>query len=411
MSRPRILYVSPIVPFPANSGSKIRVNHLLQALCEVGDVDAVCYAYARDWQTFAETPVVWPEWWSKLRSIQFVPHPKWPDGDMGTYRRHIGTRFIARDALLYRNYPIEPLRRRMSNLLATADLVWVEHLYAALALDWVAAKTVADLHDIESVKMRRQADTDPSPFFRWALRREADRFQRAELKAARRFGRVAVCSHEEVDFYGKAADRVWLLPNGVDDALLRAPSIPVVPDRIVFVGTLNYQANQDALRFFCAEILPRVRAQEPKVSLSIVGLNPVQWIRDLDDGQSVFVHANVPEIAPYVQGATLSIVPLRVGGGTRLKILESLALGTPVVSTTIGAEGLDLVDGEHLLLADSAETFADAVVRGLRDAELRSQLAESGRRRVQQQYLWSSVRAGVVDLTSEWLAKRQRRAE
>ena len=121
------------------------------------------------------------------------------------------------------------------------------------------------------------------------------------------------------------------------------------------------------------------------------------------------MHPNVPEIAPYVQSAALSIVPLRVGGGTRLKILESLAMGTPVVSTTVGAEGLDLQDGEHLLLADSPDDFANAVLRILHDVALRTRLAESGRQRVAQRYLWSSVRTRVAELADGWLTAGRRK--
>src|SRR4029077_11584916 len=123
-----------------------------------------------------------------------------------------------------------------------------------------------------------------------------------------------------------------------------------------------YEPNQDAIHYFCREILPLIRAQLSDVTLDIVGLMPPESILSLHDGRNVFVHPDVPSVVPFVQRAALSIVPLRVGGGTRLKILESLALGTPVVSTSVGSEGLDLRSGEHLLLADTPQAFADAVI-------------------------------------------------
>ena len=198
--------------------------------------------------------------------------------------------------------------------------------------------------------MRRQADNEKARYTRWALLREADRLEREERYAWFRFAHISVCSDNDRTFIGGPEDRVSVIPNGVDDAFLELAAIPRIPERLLFVGTLNYPPNQDAIHHFCTEILPRVRAQQPNVSLSIVGLNPTQSVLDLHDGQSVFVHPNVPEMAPYVQSAALSIVPLRVGGGTRLKILESLAMGTPVVSTTVGAEGSIFGQRASLLL-------------------------------------------------------------
>ncbi len=410
MTRPRILFVSPTVPFPTNSGTKIRVGHLMRGLCAVGDVDAVCYANPRDWDYFTQMPAGWPDWWDALHSIQLVRHPEWPSGDVRVYRKQIGHRIFSRKALLYANYPMEALRRRIGDLSVRADLIWAEHLYTAFALDYGGSKTIVDVNDLESIMMRRQADTERVRYTRWALQREADRLERAERGAARRFAHISVCSENDRSFLGGDAHRVSVVPNGVDDAFLDLRAVPRDPEKLLFVGTLNYPPNQDAIRFFCSEILPRVQAQQPNVSLSIVGANPTQSILDLHDGRSVFVHPNVPEMAPFVQGAALSIVPLRVGGGTRLKILESLALGTPVVSTTVGAEGLDLQDGEHLLLADSPDAFANAVVRVVRDSALRDRLAESGRRRVAQRYLWSSIRTRVANLAEEWLTASRRTA-
>ena len=409
MTRPRILFISPTVPNIPNSGTKIRVSHLMRGLCEVGDVDAVCYAYGQDWKYLTQTVDGWPDWWHTLHSIQVVCHPEFSIGDRRIYRKRIAQRLINREPLLFSDFPMEAFRRRIGDLAVRADLVWAERLYTAFSLTDVANKTMVDIDDLESVIMRRQADTDRVRYASWALRREAGRLERVERTAWRRFAHVSVCSDNDRTFIGGPEDRVSVLPNGVDDAFLDLPAMPRIPERLLFVGTLNYPPNQDAIHFFCTEILPRVRAQRSNVSLSIVGMNPTQSIVDLHDGQSVFVHPNVPEIAPYVQSAALSIVPLRAGGGTRLKILESLAMGTPVVSTTIGAEGLDLQDGEHLLLADSPDAFANAVLRILHDVALRTRLAESGRQRVAQRYLWSSVRTRVAELADGCLTARRRK--
>ena len=314
MTRPRVLFVSPTVPLIPNSGTKIRVSHLMRGLCAVADVDAVCYAYTRDWDYLTQTIDGWPEWWNALHSMQVVCHPEWSIGDRRIYRKRIGHRIINRESLLFSDYPMEALRRRIGDLAVRADLLWTEHLYTAVSFADVANKTIVDINDLESVIMRRQADNERVRYTRWALQREADRLEREERSAWRRFSHISVCSDNDRTFIGGPEDRVSVIPNGVDDAFLELPAVLRIPGRLLFVGTMNYQPNQDAIHFFCTEILPRVRAQQPSVSLSIVGLNPTQSILGLHDGQSIFVHPNVPEMAPYVQSAALSIVPLRVGG-------------------------------------------------------------------------------------------------
>lgn len=397
MKRPRILFLSPRFPFPLNSGTPIRINHLLQGVAQVGDVDLVCYGapHALD-DDLLDNPDAMPSWWRNLRSVQVLPRPRWHAADPPLYQRRLSMRLLSSSGLCYDSFPSAPMQKLAAQLAARVDLIWAERLYVALGFKQFADKVVVDLDDLESVKLSREAQTEPHVYMRWALRREAARLANMERAAVRQFSRVAVCSPEDARFFGSSADRVWVMPNGVDDALTEKPAIPRVRHRLVFVGTLSYTPNEDALLYFCREILPLVLAQVPDVSLSIVGLKPPPSILALQDGQRIFVHANVPEVAPYVQEATASIVPLRVGGGTRLKILESLALGTPVVSTTVGAEGLDLRHGEHLLLADSPKDFAESVVGVLRDADLHERLAVGGRNRVKQSYLWSSLRNQVA---------------
>ena len=135
MTRPRILFVSPTVPLIPNSGTKIRVSHLMRGLCAVGDVDAVCYAYTRDWDYLTQTIDGWPDWWNALHSMQVVCHPEWSIGDRRIYRKRIGHRIINRESLLFSDYPMEALRRRIGDLAVRADLVWAEHLYTAVSLD------------------------------------------------------------------------------------------------------------------------------------------------------------------------------------------------------------------------------------------------------------------------------------
>jgi glycosyltransferase involved in cell wall biosynthesis len=237
------------------------------------------------------------------------------------------------------------------------------------------------------------------------MRREAARLGAVESRVAQRFARVAVCSEADAARWPNEAERVWVVPNGTSDLLFERAPIPRIPGRLVFVGTLGYRPNEDALLFFVSQILPRLIEREPGVTLAIVGRKPPASISRLHDGSRVFVHSDVADVAPYVQEAAVSIVPLRVGGGTRLKILESLALRTPVVSTTIGAEGLEFQSGEHLLLADTAEDFAEAVLCLIQNAQTRERLSAQGAARTSELYRWSSIRDRFAARLRDWAAE------
>lgn len=406
MKRPRILFVSPRLPYLLNSGTKIRISHLIRGLTQAGDVDLISYGFNWELDDLLGANATIPEWWSDLHSIQFLPHPHWHAAEPPFYRRRLARRLLSQTGLFYSSFPGTPLQRLAAPLAANSDLIWAERLYTALGLIQFSNKMIVDLDDLESIKTAREAESDPIAYMRWAMKREAARLARMERAAVKQFSRVAVCSAEDARFFGDDADQVWVVPNGVDDELMEKPPIPRDPNRLVFVGTMNYAPNEDAILYFCREIFPRILLQVPDTTLSIVGFKPPASVVALQDGRSIFVHANVPEVATYVQGASLSIVPLRVGGGTRLKILESLALGIPVVSTTVGAEGLNLNHDKHLLLADSPADFAEAVIRMLLDFELNNRLAIQGRSRVKQLYLWSSIRNQVATQCENLLRSR-----
>lgn len=395
MSSPRILFVSPRLPFPLNSGAKIRINHMLLALSEMGKVDVVCYGVPWEYKLIEQEFHSLPAWWQLLHSIQVLPFPDWRIVDISYYRNVAMRHPFARTDLFYDSFPAESLLARTAHLADHADLIWAERLYVARAFRRHANKTVVDLDDLESAKISREALTGSVGYGRFALKREAVRLACTERQSVRQYAGVVVCSPEDTKHFGENVGRPWVLPNGVDDDLMDVPAVAREKNHLVFVGTMNYGPNEQAMLYFQHEILPRIQAKLPDVILSIVGLKPPESIRKLHDGKQIFVHADVPEVAPYVQRASLSIVPLRVGGGTRLKILESLALGTPVVSTTVGAEGLDLQHGEHLLLADRPAEFAEAVIRLLSNEALSQQLAYQGRERVRQHYLWSAIRKQV----------------
>jgi glycosyltransferase involved in cell wall biosynthesis len=182
---------------------------------------------------------------------------------------------------------------------------------------------------------------------------------------------------------------VAVVANGVDLDHFRPMAETKGPPTLAFLGTLDYPPNLDALEHFFHDIHPGLLPLLPDLRVSIVGRNPVREVLAYANRPGVTVSGSVPDVRPHLAEAGALVVPLRVGGGTRIKILEALAAARPVVSSTVGAEGLELRDGEHLLIADEPEAFVRACARLLEDAALRRRLVEAGRRLVVERYAWS----------------------
>jgi glycosyltransferase involved in cell wall biosynthesis len=191
---------------------------------------------------------------------------------------------------------------------------------------------------------------------------------------------------------------VEVVPNGVDCGRNRPGAAPRRPGALVFNGALTYGANYDAMRWFLAQVYPRVREQVPHASLTITGSLQGVDLSGLALNPSVRFSGYVEDVRPLVAGAELCVVPIRQGGGTRLKILEAMALGTPVVATPKGAEGLEVADGEHLAVADDPAAFAARTVALLCDPALRERLATAARCRVEERYDWRPIGARFVEL-------------
>jgi len=257
-------------------------------------------------------------------------------------------------------------------------------------------------HNVEAEIWRRHAENAAQPLSRLLYRQQWRRMLRFEGRTLARFDRLlAVSEADEQTFrrlYGdETLSPIDVVATGVDTSFFTpTPETFVRPKHLAFVGSMDWMPNEDAVLFFCREVLPRIREVEPDVTLSIVGRAPTPAVKRLAQEHGVEVTGTVDDVRTYLGPACATIVPLRVGGGTRLKIFEAMAAGKAVISTTIGAEGLPTESGRHLLIADGAEAFADAVVRVVREPELRHRLEREARTLVTQHYDWS-VAAGQLE--------------
>jgi polysaccharide biosynthesis protein PslH len=261
-------------------------------------------------------------------------------------------------------------------------------------------------HNVESEIWRRHAETKSGWVGRLLYGAQYRRMLRYEGRTLARFDGVLAVS--EVDgqtfarlYPGAVRQPVHVVQTGVDTDYFTptASPRPQAPGRsLVFTGSMDWLPNEDAMQFFCRDVLPLVRAEAPDATLTIVGRAPTPAVKRLaDDHAGVHVTGRVDDVRPFVRDAAVYIVPLRIGGGTRLKIFEAMAMGKAVVSTTVGAEGLPVVDGTHVVLADDPRAFADAIVGLMRDPARRATLESAARALVVERYDWSAVAGQLED--------------
>jgi len=250
-------------------------------------------------------------------------------------------------------------------------------------------------HNVETMIWRRRAQHASDPLRRWYFQLQASRMFRFERQACRTAARVAAVSEQDARTMLELFDvtRVSAIPTGVDIEGLTPPVPP--PEKtidLVFVGSMDWLPNVDGIEWFVREVLPLIRRQRPGCSLAIVGRTPPSSITALGQrDERVQVTGTVPDIRPLLWSAAVSIVPLRIGGGTRLKIYESMAGRVPVVSTTVGAEGLEVHHPDDIRLADSPEAFAAACSELLANAELRRRQAAAAWELVATRFSWEHV--------------------
>lgn len=256
-------------------------------------------------------------------------------------------------------------------------------------------RTLLDEHNIEFDIVKRTASAEVSPARRLYSAVDWRKLKREEMAAWRWFDGVSVTSDRDAAILSELVPRtaVSVVPNGVDIELFRPATSAPEPDSLLFFGAMNYYPNQDGLTYFVEQIFPLILAKRPSTKLRVVGPAP-DSVKRLQ-GPNIEVTGFVDAVEPYIDAATAVIVPLRLGGGTRLKIVEAMSKAKPIISTRVGAEGIDVVNGESALLADDPQGFAAHVLDVLADPSLARRLGASARTLAEDRYSWPALVAGL----------------
>ena len=283
-----------------------------------------------------------------------------------------------------------------------ADVVVCDFLFPSVNVtDRLSRPSVLFQHNVEALIWRRHVEAQTNRLARMFFREQWRRMTAFEQQACQKFDTiVSVSSQERLMMerdYG--ATLVREIPTGVDTDYFRpSGSVKPLPHHLVFSGSMDWLPNHDAMLYFVRHILPRIRASCPTVALTIVGRNPFPGIKALSRADpSVRVTGRVEDVRPYLEEASVYVIPLRIGGGTRLKVFEAMAMAKPVVSTSIGVEGLPILNGADALVADEPDGFADAVVRLLRDRPYAERVGQAAANKVRAQFGWAPAAASFIE--------------
>jgi glycosyltransferase involved in cell wall biosynthesis len=400
----KILFVAFEVPYPLDRGGRIKTFHYLKALSRRHQVTLVALTRT-------------PQCKSKLAYLC---------SELGLengYGIEIGLSMVRKAVVATWSLP-QPTpfvmslyasatgKRLVARLLADQDfdLLYADHLHMAQYIPaHTRALTLLDQHNVESVILGRFADSQTHPFLHWMARLEQRKMARYEPAACRRFDAIWVTT--EVD---RALIAPWLLPGqtidalpiGVDTTYFTPDGRSPDPHTLVSIGMLSWPPNADGVLWFYDQVYPLIKERVPGVRFVIVGEHPPLAIQQLAQDPSVEVTGWVDDVRLQMARSTAIMVSLRTGSGMRVKILNALAAGLPVVSTSIGCEGIDVTDGKDILIADDAEQFARHVVDLIRDPSLQERLSANGVTLARARYSWEAVYDQIDRSVTELLAAR-----
>jgi sugar transferase (PEP-CTERM/EpsH1 system associated) len=380
----RILFVTHRVPYPPTFGSKVRAFHMIRHLAQRHQVSVMSLARSDDEAREAQGLASHCHEFQQFRVHNAAQAAKM----LAT----LPTPVSASEAFFHSGRMKRAVDRALHG--RSFDFIVAHCSAVGRYVESAPLPKLMDLCDIDSRKWLDFAEVKPWPLslgYRWEGRRVAA----AELRQTRRFDRVTVATAGEAALLegSSHAERVDWFANGVDLEYFRPPpkAADYDPNVIVFVGRMDYFPNEQCMVDFCAAVWPRLRKAKPALQLKIVGANPSARVKALAGIEGVSVTGAVADVRPHVCGAALTVAPLKIARGTQNKVLESMALGVPVVTSSMAAGGVDARAGEHLLVADTEDQQLEAILRVTGDSAERARLARAGRAQVEARHTWPNA--------------------
>lgn len=407
----RILWLKTELLHPVDKGGKIRTYNMLK---ELKREHHVTYLTLDDGSASAADRENASEYCHELICIPHARREKFTPG----FYVELFFNLMSSHPYAIKKYESRAMRREIVERARQGafDLLVCDFLAPAANVPAeLTTPAVLFQHNVEAMIWKRHYEVQTNPVKKAYLYGQWQKMRRFEREMCRRFDSVIAVSAEDREQmkheYG--AEAVFDVPTGVDTEFFQPSGrVKPAPHSLVFTGSMDWLPNDDAIRYFTREIMPLIKSKVPDLTLTVVGRNPAPALLDLSkEDPSLIMTGRVDDVRPYIESAAVYIVPLRIGGGTRLKIYEAMAMEKALVSTTIGAEGLPLTNGVELLLADEPATFADAVVRVLNDQDYANDLGQRAAAVVRENFGWRQVTERFISICTNTKSEPQMNAD
>jgi sugar transferase (PEP-CTERM/EpsH1 system associated) len=392
----KILWVKAGGLVPPDTGGKIRSYNILRQLAKHHAVTFFSFYAAHENDVHAELSQVF----QRVIKIPLDLPAEKSAGEFLNYAVHL----FSSEPYSLTKYCRPVVRKELRALLQkeTYDVILCDFLVTAGAIpwDWPCPKVLFS-HNVEAVIWQRHYEVARNPLWKALSWREWKRMEAAERRYLQKADHVVAVSENDREAFARFLDpqKLTVTQTGADTEFFQPSEEKEMPNSLVFTGSMDWLPNEDAILYFANEILPIIRRQVPDVTLCVVGRKPSRRLQDLASRvPNIQLTGWVEDVRPYVAQRAVCIVPLRVGGGTRLKIFEAMSMAKAIVSTSIGAEGLPVNNGEHILLADDPASFAESTVRLLGNASRRTQIGQAARHLVHENYNWAAVSKGFAQV-------------
>lgn len=396
-----LLFLSWWWPYPANNGSKLRIYNLLRNLSREYRVTLLSFAepdeatsdqihHMRDYCDRVEA-VAKPHYHPGALKATLGYLSRWPRSLVDVYSHEM---------------------ERLINAISTADHVDVVMAFEFQCMRYLELMphTPAILEEVETTQFHDRLDQASGTASRLRAQMTLSKFEAALRQLLERgvaFTVVSESEQQRIQQFAPEGAAIHIVPNGVDTvANYPKPDVQTQPYQLIYTGAVTYQPNYEAVHHFITDTWPLIQARTPEAHFLVTGGTGSVDIRELAARPNVTFTGYLPSVADVVRESTAMVVSLKSGGGTRLKILEAMALGTPVISTSKGAEGIDYQDGHNILIADTPQQMADAAQRVFTDAALRASLSKAGRELVEAKYDWNALTHHLITLIESQIAAR-----
>jgi sugar transferase (PEP-CTERM/EpsH1 system associated) len=386
----KILWLKTELLHPVDKGGKIRSYHLLKQL---KTTHQITYLTLDDGSAPPDAVDDASEYCHDLIRIPHATREKFSAG----FYVELAANMVSSLPYAIRKYKtVEMTRAVEATEKGNFDVVICDFLAPAVNLpEKLQTPVVLFQHNVEAEIWRRHYEVQTNAIKKRYLYWQWRKMQNFERIACHRMDRVVAVSEADSRMMERdyGLQKVYDIPTGVDvDFFKPNGAASPRPNSLVFTGSMDWLPNEDAINYFTQQILPLIKNSIPDVNITVVGRNPSRKLQELGQRESsITVTGRVDDVRPFMENAAAYVVPLRIGGGTRLKIYEALAMGKPTISTTVGAEGLDIEDGEHILLADTPAEFANAVVRVFTEPQFAQQLGSRAAKTVRERFSWTKV--------------------